>query len=127
MSARLLPVPCRRLIVLFLVLALGGSAALETVGHGCQGRDGAAGAPQHAHHGAHHAPDSPAPGLPAGCDCVGHACCSAPPSLPSDGIAALLVSVPPRGAPAPVRRAGTPLAPPDHHLPFPLGPPALPG
>lgn len=125
MSMRYLPVPCRRLIGLFLVLALGASAGLETQGHGCQARAAeAAGASHHAHHGAHGAPDSPAPGLPAECDCVGHACCSAPPSLPSAGIVAVVVVAPTHDTPVPVRQAGTLPAPPDHRLPFPLGPPA---
>lgn len=125
MTVRFLPAPCRRLIGLFLVLALGGSAALETQGHGCQSRTaGVTGALEHAHHGAHGAPEVPTPGLPAECDCVGHACCSAPPSLPSEGIVAVVVMAPTHGAPVPVRQAGTLPAPPDHRLPFPLGPPA---
>ncbi len=125
MSVRLLPAPCRRLIGLFLVLALGAGAALETQGHGCQaGAAEAAGASHHAHQGAHGAPDSPAPGLPAECDCVGHACCSAPPSLQSAGIVAPLLVPLTLAAPAPLHSAGTQSAAPEHRLPFPLGPPA---
>ena len=125
MTVRFLPAPCRRLIGLLLVLALGANALLETRGHGCMERAAqAATAPAHAHHAAHGAPGAAGPDLPAECDCVGHACCSAPGSLPSGMVVALAATAPPPAAPPLVRQAGPPPAPPAHRLPFSLGPPA---